>query len=286
MKRDDLLHPQIQGSKARKLAPVLAIVKEQYPDGLLTFGGAFSNHLHAVAVAGRIFQIPTLGILRGAYVDMENPTLKICQENGMKLIPVRKTDYKDRKQNDYQYWAEAFPRMYILPEGGNTIAGVEQCMHITQEILAQLPEEIPGKSLHICTPAGTGCTAAGIAAGMPPTKGTTWIFPVSEDGLDVSTIMRLLPKGMEELPAIQWMPDYMFGGFARWNQEVVDFSTEFHQQTGIMPDPVYTGKMLFGIFDLLAKGAFEEGSTVVALHTGGQQGWDGFRERFGARILV
>ncbi|HAD10813.1 MAG TPA: 1-aminocyclopropane-1-carboxylate deaminase [Saprospirales bacterium] len=286
VKRDDLLHPDIQGSKARKLAPLLDLVKQHFPDGIITFGGAFSNHLHAVAIAGQLFDIPTVGILRGNYVDVQNPTLKICAAHGMTLIPLSKTLYASRKQDHYQYWREVYPKAYILPEGGNTLDAVLHCTNISAEILAQLPPESLNRPLHICTPAGTGCTAAGVAAGMPASKGSTWIFPVSSDGLELATIRQLLPANLLEVPDIRWVPDYICGGFARWDQNVMDFARHFHQQTGIMADPVYTAKMFYGIYDLLKKGAFQEGSCLVALHTGGQQGWAGFQHRFGPLDFV
>jgi 1-aminocyclopropane-1-carboxylate deaminase/D-cysteine desulfhydrase-like pyridoxal-dependent ACC family enzyme len=286
VKRDDLLHPDIQGSKARKLAPVLDLARQHFPDGIITFGGAFSNHLHAVAIAGHLFDIPTVGILRGTYVDVQNPTLKTCADHGMTLIPLPKATYASHKQDDYGYWRASYPKAYILPEGGNTPDAVLHCTNISAEILAQLPPESLNRPLHICTPAGTGCTAAGVAAGLPASKGSTWVFPASSDNLEWETIRQLLPPGMLETPDIRWIPDYICGGFARWDQNVMDFVHPFHQQTGIMPDPVYTAKMLYGIFDLLTKGAFQEGSCIVALHTGGQQGWAGFQHRFGALQIV
>ncbi|MCC7466773.1 MAG: pyridoxal-phosphate dependent enzyme [Saprospiraceae bacterium] len=286
IKRDDLLHPDIQGSKARKLAPLLERVKTSHPGGIVTFGGAFSNHLHAVAVAGRLFQIPTTGIIRGSYVDLENPTLKACRENGMQLKPMAKTAYQAAKKEGWKSLKEVFPDTWLLPEGGNTPDGVKACMSISAEIIEQLPPDLNGNPLVVCIPAGTGCTAAGVAAGISESVGETWVFPVSEDDLDLHTILSLLPESLDRVGRIRWIPDYISGGFAKYRGEVMEFTRKFYQQTGILPDPIYTAKMLMGIYDLLGKGAFAEGSTVVALHTGGQQGWDGFAYRYGERAIV
>ncbi|HLP95302.1 MAG TPA: pyridoxal-phosphate dependent enzyme [Saprospiraceae bacterium] len=286
LKRDDLLHPEIDGSKARKLSALPDLVKAHYPGGIVTFGGAFSNHLHAVSVLGRMFNIPTRGILRGSYVDLRNPTLHDCSSNGMELIPVPKTSYQEGKQDDYAYWRARFPDAFLLPEGGNMPEAVAQCRRITAEILTQLPESDQKQRLVICCPAGTGCTAAGVASGLTPERGETWIFPVSEDGLHVSGIRQLLPESLGYTPEIRWIPDYVFGGFAKYQEEVMAFVQRFYQQYQVLPDPVYTAKMLFGIFDLLAKGQFEEDSTVVVLMTGGQQGWRGFIHRYGSRKFV
>lgn len=286
IKRDDLLHPEIQGSKARKLAPVLELAKTYYPGGILTFGGAFSNHLHAVAVAGRILNIPTTGIIRGSFVDLENPSLSACRENGMQLLPIPKTAYRAGKQEGWKSLHQDFPNACILPEGGNTPDGVKACMKISAEILEQLPAELQGNPLIVCTPAGTGCTAAGVAAGLHESVGETWVFPVSEDGLELQTIISLLPESSKNYRRIRWIPDFISGGFAKWSGEMMTFTRMFFHQTGILPDPVYTAKMLMGIYNLLEKGAFAEGSTVVALHTGGQQGWDGFAYRYGEAGIV
>lgn len=286
LKRDDLLHQEIDGSKARKLAALPDLVKAHYPEGIVTFGGAFSNHLHAVSVLGRLFNMPTRGILRGSYMDLDNPTLKDCSCNGMDLIPVPKTDYQAGKQDNYAYWRARFPKAFLLPEGGNTQEAVVQCRSITEEILTQLPEIDSKRRIVICCPAGTGCTAAGVASGLLPERGETWIFPVSEDGLHLAAVRQLLPESIGYTPDMRWIPDYIFGGFAKYNEEVVAFTRHFQQQYQVLPDPVYSSKMLFGIFDLLKKDQFIEDTTVVVLMTGGRQGWRGFLHRYGNRKFV
>ncbi len=282
IKRDDLLHPEIDGSKGRKLAPVLSRVKAAYPGGIITFGGAFSNHLQAVAVAGRIFGIPTIGILRGAYADLNNATLLDCQANGMQLRAIPRNEYDGLKDTGYEAFSAAFPDCYVLPEGGNTPEAVVSCAHISREILTQLAPIESNIKRYCCVPAGTGCTAAGVIAGFKDTKMEVLVFPVSNHGLNKEAIQQLLPDFESDLPDFRLVEAYVFGGFAKLHSPVMEFARSFLQQTNIRLDPIYTAKMCFGVFDLLAKDAFEPDSTVIMLHTGGMQGWKGFQQRYGA----
>lgn len=291
IKRDELLHPEIEGSKGRKLAALLTKVKPSHPGGLVTFGGAFSNHLHAVAVAGRIFGIPTVGILRGEHVDLQNPTLRCCQENGMTLRRMPKAQYDVCKNQGGPLLNSEFPQSYLLPEGGNVPEALEACAAIPREITAQLLNQHPslsGQPLYLCTPAGTGCTAAGILAGLGTPDSQVMVFPVSKHGVDPESILQLLHKAGFHDPELKqrfnMIHHYTFGGFAKFHPPVIDFARSFFQQTNILLDPIYTAKMLFGVFDMLAKGVFAPESTVVALHTGGLQGWEGFNARYGVEF--
>lgn len=286
VKRDDLLHPHIQGNKWRKLAPVLGLVKRDYPGGIITFGGPFSNHLHAVAAAGRLFDIHTFGIVRGEHADLDNPTLKAARWNGMMLFRVSKQEYDACKDRGHELISPEFPQYYILPEGGATEAGMEGCAAIPQEILAQLRQHQPSlpadPPLYICVSAGTGCTAAGIVQGFGNRTGQVLVFPVVNHGFDASTVLRHLEAAhsrakLEKMERqFSLVRGYAFGGFAKKSPPVLEFAADFHRHTGILLDPVYTSKMLYGIFDMLSKGDFMPGSTVVAVHTGGLQGWGGF----------
>ena len=281
IKRDDLLHPEIQGSKGRKLAALLPQIKQAHPAGLVTFGGAFSNHLHAVAVAGRIVDLPTVGILRGEHADLQNPTLRFCQENGMRLHRMPKTQYDACKNQDSPLLNSLFPHCFLLPEGGNMQEAITACAAISREIAEQLPTTAAGQKHYLCTPAGTGCTAAGMIAGLTGSDSQVLVFPVSSHGFDQETILQLLPDRATMEQRFSIVHEYSFGGFAKHHPPTMEFVRSFFTQTNILLDPIYTAKMLFGVFDMLAKGQFESGSTVVALHTGGLQGWDGFAARYG-----
>jgi len=286
LKRDDLLHPEIEGSKWRKLSAVLPEIRAKHPAGILTFGGAFSNHLHAVSAAGRIWGIPTIGIVRGEHADLQNPTLRSCAENGMALLPKPKTSYEALKNADSALFEAEFPGVFVLPEGGNTPEALRACAEIPREIRAQLQEAQPDNLLHCCVPAGTGCTAAGVVAGSGQEQGKVVVFPVSRNGIDRERLLFLIRRADLEGAGqnLDIVEDYIFGGFAKLNEPVVEFARAFYRNNQIVLDPIYTAKMMYGVFDLLGKGAcFEPGSTVVVLHTGGQQGWDGFAARYGKR---
>ena len=281
LKRDDLLHPTIAGSKWRKLEPAIQLIQNQQYTGILTYGGPFSNHLQAVAAAGQAYAFPTVGVVRGLAVDLSNPTLSFAQTCGMQLIKVAKQDYDaGPDSNRLRDVAARFPGYLAVPEGGATRLAVQNCRRVAGEIGQQLPagQRIP---LTVCVPAGTGCTAAGIIAGLGA-AGSTWIFPAVNYGVDEATVEKMLSDfHLPVPPDFCFIRDYTFGGFAVHHPELMAFVRTFRRQTGILLDPIYTAKMMFGIFDLLGKGAFAPGSVVVALHTGGLQGWAGFRERFG-----
>lgn len=285
LKRDDLLHPTVQGSKWRKLEPFIQLIQNRQYAGILTYGGPFSNHLQAVAAAGQYYGFPTVGVVRGLAANLSNPTLAFAQSGGMQLIPVTKQDYDARENsvllNDISL---QFPNYFSLPEGGATDLAVNNCRRIAEEIQQQLSAE-QQQSLVVCVPAGTGCTAAGVVAGLG-NGGETWIFPAVNYGVDEAVIQQYLIGYQSITPSkFRFIRDYTFGGFAVYQPELIEFVHTFRQQTGILLDPIYTSKLMFGAFDLLARGHFAPGSVIVALHTGGLQGWDGFQQRFGQRLF-
>lgn len=293
LKRDDLLAPPaveqdaslagwVQGNKWRKLQPVLEDILQGGWEGILTFGGPFSNHLHAVAAAGQLFGLKTAAVVRGTTADPNNPTLRFAQTCGMTLHPVPKIAYDKGMASPLVAAIVAdYSKFYLLPEGGATRAGVVSCQNIACEILEALPREKQGGPLFIAVPAGTGTTAAGIISGLNG-AGQVLIFPAAPYGVDESTLMaRLEGLNTGKISPFSVIQDYIFGSFVANRTELTTFAAQFYDQTGIRLDPIYTVKMLYGVYDLLQKGYFPPKSTIVALHTGGLQGWDGFRQRFG-----
>lgn len=279
LKRDDLLHPVVQGNKWRKLEPVLAGIRNGAYSGILTFGGPFSNHIHAVAAAGRAYGFPTAAVVRGLAADLSNPTLAFARSCGMELFPVSKKAYDAGIGSPELREIEArFPGYYRLPEGGATPEAVRNCMEISREISGQLE---PGRRgpLFVAVPAGTGCTAAGVIAGLGK-AGTTLVFPAAPYGVD-DAVLRALMTGIATGPLdFRVVPDYCQGGFAAYRPEWIDFAVDFYLRNKVLLDPLYTLKMLYGLYDLLQGGYFPEESTVVAVHTGGLQGWAGYRQRY------
>ena len=280
LKRDDLLHPAIHGNKWRKLEPLITELQKGAYTGILTFGGPFSNHIHAVAAAGRLYGFSTAAIVRGQAADLSNPTLAFARSRGMQIFPVSKKDYDARTESAAVRGIKAdFPGYFHLPEGGSTAAAAHNCMHISQEIIRQINPE-NGGLLFVAVPAGTGCTAAGVIAGLGD-AGTVLVFPAAPYGVDEASIRERIAEILPRpAPDFKVIADYCRDGFAAFWPEWIDFAAEFYLENVVLLDPVYTVKMMYGLFDLLTKGFFPPGSTVVAVHTGGLQGWEGYHQRY------
>lgn len=269
IKRDDLLAPApndpLCGNKWRKLQYNLQRAHTDGYEQLLTFGGAFSNHLAAVASAGRHFGFRTIGIVRGEPVN--NPTLEKAQADGMQLHFIDRTSYRQKQEPAFlQALTERFGRSYILPEGGTNTAAFAGCTHLAQEILKQHPTQ-PTQLAVAC---GTGGTAAGLIHGL---AGAADLLGVSvlKGGFmrqEINRHLELLPKS-----ATRWtvLDDYHHGGYARRSSALDDFIQDFYQNHGIVLEPIYTAKLFFALYDLLAQGYYPGGSEVVAIHTGGLQ---------------
>lgn len=277
VKRDDLLHPEVSGNKWRKLKYNLIEAKKQNNRTLLTLGGAFSNHIAAVAAAGALFDFETIGIIRGEKIQPLNPTLAFAERCGMKLRYIDRAQYRKRNQPEFvENLKKEYGDFYFLPEGGtNNLA-----MKGTAEIIDELARDLPQPPDFICIPVGTGGTAGGVisqaAIKFPKTK--IVCFPALKGDFIKNEIEFLLQRKENN-----WhlQTDYHFGGYAKWNNNLIGFINSFKTNFNIPLEPLYTGKMFFGIFDLTKKDFFPEGSTIVAVHTGGLQGIKGFNQRFG-----
>lgn len=284
IKRDDLLEPEIQGNKWRKLQLLLQSETFGLERGITTFGGPFSNHLYAVAAAGKRFGFPTAAIVRGMYDDPVNPTLAHARACGMQLYFVPKKVYDEGPGAvQIQDIIRLFPNNYVLPEGGSTVLGVHGCASVGLEILQQIPHV---NNLIVCVPAGTGCTAAGLIAGLAG-KGRVLVFPATTVNLDRDRILSHLEEaGHLRYDNFEIISDYTFAGFAQLSAELMVFTQQFYTQYQVMLDPIYTAKMFYGIFDLLERQYFSRDAQIVAVHTGGLQGWNGFRHRFGEKAFI
>ena len=283
IKRDDLLHPEISGNKWRKLKYNLEAFQASKLPQLLTFGGAFSNHIAAVAAAGRAYHFPTVGIIRGERIEPLNPTLTFAQDCGMALKFVSRTDY--RQKNDPAFLAALKLELgdfYALPEGGSNALAVKGCAEIIVETEQQL-DILPD---YFCVCCGTGGTIAGMIAGLNG-RSNVLGFPALKGNFLEKEVSDLLEKsGSPSFKNWKMNNDYHFGGYAKWTPDLVNFINRFKQENGLAIDPIYTGKMMFGLFDLIQKGAFERGTTILAVHTGGLQGIRGFNQRFGDLLEV
>jgi 1-aminocyclopropane-1-carboxylate deaminase/D-cysteine desulfhydrase-like pyridoxal-dependent ACC family enzyme len=267
LKRDDQLHPLVSGNKWRKLKYNLLAARAQKLNTLLTFGGAYSNHLYATAAAGRVFGFGTVGVVRGDELinAPRNTTLTFCESCGMTLHFVSRADFRRKDDPSFTSSLQArFGPAYVLPEGGTNALAIRGTAEIIPEIIAQLgcaPN-------YVCCPVGTGGTVAGLIQSAPPE--TTVLGFLALKAPDFQ-----LPVFIPSTARFRLQTDYHFGGYAKTTPELLDFIRAFEQRTGILIEQVYTAKMLYGIYDLVRQGYFPDGATVVAVHTGGLQGRSG-----------
>ena len=272
LKRDDLIHPQISGNKWRKLKYNLLEAGRQGHDTLLSFGGAYSNHLYAVAAAGRAFGFRTVGLVRGEETFPLNPTLTFARECGMALQYVPRPQYRDKADPGWLgSLRDAYGDFYLLPEGGSNALAVRGVAELVTQI------DLPWQ--YLCCPCGTGGTLAGLVAGAAG-RGQVIGFAALKGGDflrgEVGRLLRehegLTGEPVSTYANWQVQTGYHFGGYASVTPPLLAFIRRFEGENGIRLEQVYTAKMLFGIEDLLGAGFFGRGTAVVALHTGGLQG--------------
>ncbi len=267
-KRDDLIHPFISGNKWRKLKYNLIKAQTDDKKHLVTFGGAFSNHLLATAAAGAKFNFKTTGFVRGDEVN--NPVLDLCKVFGMHLQFVSRDDYKDKEKVFKQHFS-CRDDIYLIHEGGYGKEAELGC----REIIGELKNTYD----HIFCAAGTGATAAGIINGKNQHQLNTEIHVVSslKGG-------EFLKHEIDDLLDANYSyhlhSNYHFGGYAKTDVTLISFIKDFIQQTGILIDPVYTGKTLFAIKDLAEQNFFKPNAKVLMIHTGGLFGLLGMPEKF------
>ncbi len=272
LKRDDLIHPQISGNKWRKLKYNLLEARRRGHGTLLTFGGAYSNHLCAVAAAGRAFGFCTVGLVRGEETFPLNPTLTFARDCGMTLQYVPRPQYRDKAGPAWLgALRDAYGDFYLLPEGGSNALAVRGVAELVNEI------DVPWQ--YLCCPCGTGGTLAGLVAGAAG-RGQVVGFAALKGGDflrgEAGQLLRehegLTGEPVSNYTNWQVQTGYHFGGYAKVSPPLLAFIRRFEGENGIRLEQVYTAKMLFGIEDLLSAGFFGRGAAVVALHTGGLQG--------------
>lgn len=255
IKRDDLIHPEIPGNKWRKLKYNIEQAKLENKDTLLTFGGAYSNHITATAAAGKYLGLKTIGIIRGEEHTPLNKSLQFAKDGGMKLIYADREMYKD-KDKCLGSWLLDPDSTFILPEGGANELALKGCAEIVNELEIDFD--------YICSACGTGTTIAGIASNLKPHQQAIGFVVLKHDKLQ-QEIIEKFPNLKSEISIL----NSHFGGYAKTTPELIQFIKDFYNQHQILLDYVYTGKLMFGIFDLMAKNYFRENSTIIAVHTGG-----------------
>ncbi|MFJ9039507.1 1-aminocyclopropane-1-carboxylate deaminase/D-cysteine desulfhydrase [Streptomyces sp. NPDC102406] len=262
LKRDDLIHPDLIGNKWRKLAPNLAVAQGR---PLLTFGGAYSNHLRATAAAGRLLGVPTLGVVRGQELADRplNPSLARCVADGMRLHFVDRSTY--RAKSDPEVLATLLDAVgvvdaYVVPEGGSNALAVEGC--------TDLGRELRGRADVAAVACGTGGTLAGLAAGLAPGQRAIGVSVLKGDFLAAD--VRTLQEAAFGSPRGSWSVEdrFHFGGYARVPTELVSFADDFEQRHGLPVERLYVAKMLYALVALTEAGTFTPGTTVAAVVTG------------------
>jgi len=280
IKREDKIHPYVSGNKYRKLKYNIQKAKEEGYTTVLTFGGAFSNHIVAAAVACKQSGLKSIGIIRGdelainfEKVLQENNTLKEAHANGMQFYFVDRITYREKHSKEFLEKLKAeFGDFYVVPEGGTNDLAIKGC----EEILIEEDEKFD----YICAAVGTGGTISGLINSAQNHQNIIG-FPALKGSFLVEEIQKLTSKTQNWNLNL----DYHFGGYAKYNIELIRFINQFKELHNVLLDPVYTGKMLFGIFDLIENNFFEKGSKILAIHTGGLQGIDGINKKLRKRNL-
>lgn len=264
IKREDLIHPEISGNKFWKLFyNINNYLEKPIPEKkIITFGGAFSNHIFTVSALGKIYKIPTLGLIRGEELKIkwqENPTLKKANENGMKFRFISREKYRE-KENLAQNLQQEFPDAFIIPEGGSNKLAVEGIQHMLTEETKEFN--------YLCSAVGTGGTLAGISLFAAENQKVLGFKVVEDSSLEEQILNWSGKKNFELISA-------SFGAYGKITTENIRFINNFKEKYGIQLDPIYTGKMMQKLFEMIDNNYFEAGSKILAFHTGGLQGIDG-----------
>lgn len=266
IKRDDLLHPVISGNKWRKLKYILDHALCSDATEIISMGGAYSNHLHALAYAGQALGVKTTGIIRSEPTETLTPTLIDLQNWDMELRFVSRSDYRQLRQyKNCHDLPGLLAQQYWLPEGGAQPLALQGVAELVAEI--DMPYNL------LCAPCGTGTTLAGLIAAVPEQVSVMGIAALKNAGFLIRDVEALLAQAHHNW---QINLDYHFGGYASSNAELDAFINAFENNTGIPLEPVYTGKMLYALYELIKNRTFKPGQRIIALHTGGLQGNRGF----------
>jgi 1-aminocyclopropane-1-carboxylate deaminase/D-cysteine desulfhydrase-like pyridoxal-dependent ACC family enzyme len=271
--RQDLIHPYLSGNKWYKLKYNLIEAKKSGYKTLLTFGGAYSNHIYAAAAVGKIFGFKTIGVIRGEQCTPLNSTLSFASSCGMKLFYLSRQDYRRKHEPEIiQMLEEKFGNFYLIPEGGSNKLAVKGCSEIIQSIHNEFDV--------ICCACGTGGTIAGLICGLNGSRNVLG-FSVLRGADFLSRKVEKLVESFSGKIFHNWQINYdhHFGGYARIDIRLINFIEQFEQNTRIPLDPIYTGKMMFGIYELVKQGFFLKGTKIIAIHTGGLQGINGLKEK-------
>ncbi len=279
VKRDDLLHPKFGGNKWRKLKYNLISARENNVNTLLTFGGAWSNHIYATAAAGKHFGFNTIGIIRGEQSETPSETLLFAEKCGMHLHYISRSEYRQKNRNDFlQAIRKKFNSPYILPEGGSNALAIKGC----EEIIDEINMDIDAPFDAICCASGTGATLAGLVNKIKTEQMAIGFSALKNGNFLIDDVNAFLREKKTKSTTNSWRieTEFHFGGYAKITPELINFIQTFQAQYNIPLDVIYTGKMFYGLFSLIKRKHFLPGSKIIAIHTGGLQGNKGFKLPF------
>lgn len=275
IKRDDLIHAEVSGNKWRKLIYSIEAAKSENKKQILTFGGAYSNHIVATAIACEANGLDSIGLIRGEAHKPLNPSLKKAKQAGMQLVYLERSLYKRKRSTAFlDELKQKYPNAFIVPEGGANPEGVKGC----KQILKEVPFEVN----YVLCSAGTGTTAAGLLSKIDNAE--LIVIPAIKGDLGIKQDILNLIEQEGHSPKLKMVYDYHFGGYAKIKSDLVEFANNFFIDFGIPLDLVYTAKMAYGFWDLLKQDYFSPKSKVLLVHTGGLQGNEGIIERYGINL--
>lgn len=269
IKRDDLIDQHISGNKFFKLKYNLFEATNNNVRTLLSFGGAYSNHIYSLAYAGKKFGFKTIGIIRGEEHIPLNPTLSYAKKCGMELFYLSRSDYRKKYSDEIiNRLHNEFGDFYLIPEGGSNDLAVKGC--------SEIPSRIDLDYDYLFCACGTGGTLAGIINGINNKSKVIGIAVLKNASFLIDEVKRLSCSVNSNWEILL---NYHFGGYSKFNSELVDFIKTFNEKFNIQLEPIYTGKMIYAIYDLARNDFFKQGSKIVAYHSGGLQGLEGLRQR-------
>jgi 1-aminocyclopropane-1-carboxylate deaminase len=274
IKRDDQIDNIISGNKWRKLKYNLRHAKSTGAKGIITFGGCFSNHIHAAAFACHQQNLPVIGIIRGEESNQDNYTLAWAKHWGMQLNFVDRKTYRLRNDESYlQYLQQQYPDHIIVPEGGSNALALTGVAEIIDELNQQTEFDT------LMTPVGSGGTLAGLILGDKAQHQLIGISVLKQKDYLQSQVQSLLSDTAKQWNNWQVMTQYHCGGYARFSRQDAEKIRQFSRITGIDFEPVYSGKMVLALLELIESGYFPPQHRIILLHTGGLQGLAGMFER-------
>lgn len=277
--RLDQVHSVVSGNKFFKLKYNLEEAQKLKKTTVLTFGGAFSNHIYATASATRLAGLSSIGVIRAEDADRNNPTLAHAEKMGMKLLFISRETYRQKNSPDFlEHLKAQFGDFFLIPEGGTNKLAIQG----SQEIMKDTPDDFT----HICVSIGTGGTFAGLASSLIRNQSLLGFSSLKGEFIH-KEITNLLesnqfgPKG-----SIEIRTEYHFGGYGKHKPELIEFMNRFYEEFKIPLDPIYTGKLAFGVWDLIQKDHFPPGSKMLLIHSGGLQGNAGFAAQTGIQLPI